>query len=91
MFPLLYCDGGVLTRPGHTEASLDLAAMAGCSPAGVMCEVVNKDGSMSRTEELQSFAKQWDLPCITIADLIRYRMFTESIVEPAEEVTVGFR
>ncbi|CAL5219986.1 g1924 [Coccomyxa viridis] len=73
--PLRCREGGVLTRPGHTEAAVDLARLAGCQPAGVLCEVVNpEDGSMSRTPELLEFAKQHRLRCITIADLVRYRL-----------------
>jgi 3,4-dihydroxy 2-butanone 4-phosphate synthase/GTP cyclohydrolase II len=63
--------GGVLKRAGHTEASVDLAVMAGFAPVGVLCELVNKDGSMSRLPDLQKFAKAYDCPLISIADLIR--------------------
>lgn len=73
--------GGVLKRPGHTEASVDLARLAGCHPAGVLCEVVNKDGSMARTPQLLQFAKQHGLKCITIADLVRYRLKHDQLVE----------
>ncbi|MEW5319439.1 MAG: hypothetical protein WDW38_010591 [Sanguina aurantia] len=75
IFPLRARPGGVLVRPGHTEAATDLARLAGCSPAGVLSEIVNKkDGSMQRKPELLAFAKQHGLRCITIADLIRYRL-----------------
>mmetsp|Transcript_11224 Transcript_11224/g.24178 ORF Transcript_11224/g.24178 Transcript_11224/m.24178 type:complete len:481 (+) Transcript_11224:55-1497(+) len=81
IFPLRYRPGGVIVRPGHTEASVDLSRLAGCSPAGVLCEIVNKsDGSMSRTPELLQFAKEHGLKCITIADLIRYRLRHEQLV-----------
>jgi 3,4-dihydroxy 2-butanone 4-phosphate synthase / GTP cyclohydrolase II len=80
IFPLRYRDGGVLIRPGHTEASVDLSVLAGCAPAGVLCEIVNKDGTMSRTPELLEFSKKHSLPCITIADLIRYRLKHDDIV-----------
>ena len=81
IFPLRYRRGGVLRRPGHTEASVDLAKLAGCHPAGVLCEVVKRDGDMARTPELKEFAKEHGLCCITIADLVRYRLKNDSIVE----------
>jgi 3,4-dihydroxy 2-butanone 4-phosphate synthase/GTP cyclohydrolase II len=73
MFPLRARPGGVLERPGHTEAAVDLARLAGCAPAGVLCEIVSEDGSMARTPELIRFARQHDLCIVTIADLIVYR------------------
>jgi 3,4-dihydroxy 2-butanone 4-phosphate synthase / GTP cyclohydrolase II len=79
IFPLMAREGGVLARPGHTEAALDLARLAGCSPAGVLCEVVDKaTGEMARTGQLLEMAKQHGLKCITIEDLIRYRLEHES-------------
>jgi 3,4-dihydroxy 2-butanone 4-phosphate synthase/GTP cyclohydrolase II len=63
----------VLERPGHTEAAVDLARLAGCAPAGVLCEIVSEDGAMARTPELIRFARQHDLCIVTIADLIVYR------------------
>ena len=80
MFPLRARPGGVLVRTGHTEAAVDLARIAGLSPAGVICEVMNKDGTMARVPELAKFARKHGLLMITIADLIRYRMRTESMV-----------
>lgn len=81
IFPLKYREGGVLVRPGHTEAALDLAQLAGCYPAGVLCEVVNmEDGSMARTPQLLEFARRYGLKCITIADLIWYRLRQEGLV-----------
>ncbi|WP_199053138.1 3,4-dihydroxy-2-butanone-4-phosphate synthase [Aquitalea sp. ASV15] len=77
IFPLRYAPGGVLARPGHTEAALDLSRLAGLAPAGVLCEIVNDDGSMARRPELLHFARQHGLPIITIADLIAYRERTE--------------
>lgn len=77
IFPLRYAPGGVLARPGHTEAALDLSLLAGLAPAGVLCEIVNDDGSMARRPELLRFARQHGLPIITIADLIAYRERTE--------------
>jgi len=81
IFPLRYREGGVLVRPGHTEASVDLSRLAGCAPAGVLCEIVNRDGTMSRTPELLAFAQQHGLKCITIADLVRFRLKHEPLVE----------
>ena len=91
IFPLRYRHGGVLTRPGHTEASVDLSRLAGCAPAGVLCEIVNKDGTMARTPELLEFSKKYGLPCITIADLIRYRLKHDALVERTAEGVVSTR
>ncbi|MFQ5947490.1 MAG: bifunctional 3,4-dihydroxy-2-butanone-4-phosphate synthase/GTP cyclohydrolase II [Acidimicrobiia bacterium] len=88
IFPLRYCDGGVLKRAGHTEAAVDLARLAGLYPAGVLCEVVNDDGSMARLSELQRFAKEHDLPVITIADLIAYRRRSEKLVRRVAEAHI---
>lgn len=73
IFPLRYREGGVLARPGHTEAALDLAQLAGHYPAGVLCEIVNDDGSMARRPDLLRFARQHQLTIITISALIAYR------------------
>ncbi|RUP30388.1 MAG: 3,4-dihydroxy-2-butanone-4-phosphate synthase [Curvibacter sp.] len=81
IFPLQAVDGGVLMRAGHTEAGCDLATMAGCSPASVICEVMNEDGTMARLPDLQLFAAEHGLKIGTIADLIAYRSRTESLVE----------
>jgi len=78
--PLRARDGGVLVRAGQTEAAVDLARIAGLQPAGVICEIMNEDGTMSRVPELARFAKRHKLPMITIADLIKYRMRTEALV-----------
>ena len=83
VFPLRARDGGVLVRAGHTEASVDLARIAGLEPAGVICEIMNEDGTMARVPELTRFGRKHDLPMITIADLIRYRMRTERLVHRA--------
>lgn len=80
IFPLRYRSGGVLTRPGHTEAAVDLARLAGLFPAGALCEVVREDGSMARGEELSVFAAQHDIPLITIEDLVAYRWRQEALV-----------
>src|SRR5262245_1699864 len=81
MFPLRARDGGVMVRAGQTEAAVDLARMAGLYPAGVICEIMNKDGTMARVPQLRQFAKKHGLLMITIADLIRYRMRTERMVK----------
>eukprot|EP00854_Cymbomonas_tetramitiformis_P018701 gene18701-22329_t len=81
VFPLRARPGGVLKRAGHTEAAVDLARLAGCQPIGVICEIVNRDGTMSRTPELLKFAHQHGLACITIDDLIKYRRRSERLVE----------
>jgi 3,4-dihydroxy 2-butanone 4-phosphate synthase/GTP cyclohydrolase II len=80
MFPLKARDGGVLVRAGQTEAAVDLARIAGLYPAGVICEILNQDGTMSRVPELAKFARRHKLLMITIADLIKYRMKTEALV-----------
>jgi 3,4-dihydroxy 2-butanone 4-phosphate synthase/GTP cyclohydrolase II len=80
IFPLRARTGGVLVRAGHTEAAVDLARIAGMYPAGVICEVMNEDGSMARVPELRKFSRKHGLLMITTADLIRYRMRTESLV-----------
>jgi 3,4-dihydroxy 2-butanone 4-phosphate synthase / GTP cyclohydrolase II len=80
MFPLRARPGGVLVRAGQTEAAVDLARIAGLRPAGVICEVMNTDGSMSRVPQLATFARRHGLLMITVADLIKYRIRTESIV-----------
>ena len=81
IFPLRARDGGVLKRAGHTEAAVDLARLAGCEPAGVICEIQNDDGTMSRVPELKSFAKQHGLLISSIARLIEYRRHNERLVE----------
>lgn len=81
IFPLRYRTGGVLKRAGHTEAAVDLAQMACLSPAGVLSEVVNDDGSMARLPELEKFAKQHKLCLISVADIIRFRRFHEKLVQ----------
>lgn len=80
IFPLRCRQGGVLSRPGHTEAAADLARIAGLAPAGVLCELVNDDGTMARGPQLQDFARQHGLPFITIAELIAWRRSHEPIV-----------
>jgi 3,4-dihydroxy 2-butanone 4-phosphate synthase/GTP cyclohydrolase II len=86
VFPLQARDGGVLTRAGHTEAAVDLARLAGLFPAGVICEIMNEDGTMARVPELLAFAARHDLRIITIADLIAYRRRTETLVRRVASV-----
>ena len=81
IFPLQAVDGGVLMRAGHTEAGCDLAGMAGCTPAAVICEIMKDDGTMARLPDLQVFAAEHGLKIGTIADLIQYRSANESLVE----------
>jgi len=81
IFPLQAVDGGVLMRAGHTEAGCDLAAMAGCSPTAVICEIMKDDGTMARLPDLQLFAAQHGLKIGTIADLIEHRSRNESLIE----------
>lgn len=85
IFPLKAREGGVLRRTGHTEAAVDLAKLAGLKPAGVICEIMNDDGTMSRTPELMEFAQEHKLKIITIADLISYRRHKEKLVERVVE------
>ncbi len=85
MFPLRARDGGVLVRAGQTEAAVDLSRIAGLTPAGVICEIMNEDGTMARVPALAKFAKRHKLLMITIADLIRYRMHTEGLVKKVAE------
>src|SRR5690606_32928308 len=80
VFPLRARQGGVLVRAGHTEAAVDLARLAGLSPAGVICEIMSRDGHMARVPELTRFARKHRMPIVTIADLIQYRMRTERLV-----------
>ena len=85
IFPLMAQPGGVLARAGHTEAACDLARMAGFEPSGVICEIMNDDGTMARRPELELFAEQHGLKIGTIADLIHYRMIHERTVERVSE------
>jgi len=80
IFPLRYRDGGVLVRPGHTEAAVDLARMAGLTPAGALCEIVNDDGTMTRGQDLIDFAAQHDIRVLTIEELVAYRWASEALV-----------
>jgi len=88
IFPLRARKGGVLVRAGHTEAALDLCQLAGLKPAGVLCELMNDDGTMSRRTEIEAFAREHNLKIGTIADLIRYRLRNERSVERVSEQSV---
>ena len=88
IFPLRSRRGGVLVRAGHTEAAIDLCRLAGCKPVGVLCEVMNEDGSMARRPQLEEFARRHQLRIGTIADLIRHRLRTERSVERISEHSV---
>jgi len=85
VFPLQAKDGGVLQRTGQTEGSVDLARLAGLKSAGVICEIMNEDGTMSRMPDLEKFAKEHGLMIVTVADIIRYRLNMESLVKRAVE------
>jgi len=85
IFPLRARDGGVLVRAGQTEASVDLARIAGLFPAGVICEIMKEDGTMARVPDLLEFSERHDVKMITVADLIRYRLKTESFVRNVGE------
>lgn len=86
VFPLRYCEGGVLRRPGHTEAAVDFSRLAGLYPAGVLCEIVNDDGTMARGADLELFAKEHGILLVTIDDLISYRRQIEQLVSRTSEV-----
>ena len=88
MFPLRARSGGVLVRAGQTEAAVDLARLAGLNPAGVICEIMNDDGTMSRVPDLAKFAKRHALLMITIADLIKYRMRNDKLVKRIADATL---
>jgi 3,4-dihydroxy 2-butanone 4-phosphate synthase/GTP cyclohydrolase II len=88
VFPLRAKKGGVLVRAGQTEGSVDLARLAGLKPAGVICEIMNDDGTMARLPQLQAFARKHDLKVVTIADLVAYRMRKELLVRRAAETTL---
>ncbi len=85
VFPLTARDGGVLVRAGHTEAAVDISRLAGLNPSGVICEIMNEDGSMARLDDLIAFARKHDLKIGTIRDLIAYRMRNDHLVERADE------
>lgn len=80
IFPVRARPGGVLKRAGHTEASVDLAVLAGCAPGAVICEIMNDDGSMARVPDLEAFARKHELPLLSVSDLISYRLRNETLV-----------
>jgi 3,4-dihydroxy 2-butanone 4-phosphate synthase/GTP cyclohydrolase II len=88
IFPLRARDGGVLVRAGQTEASVDLAAAAGLTPAGVICEIMKEDGTMARVPDLAEFAERHNVKIITVAELIRYRLRTERFIRKTGETTL---
>ncbi len=91
IFPLMARDGGTLVRAGHTEAAVDIARLAGLIPAGVICEIINDDGTMARLPELVAFAQRHNIKLGTIADLIAYRRTNEKLVKRAEQGNITAR
>ncbi len=91
IFPLEAVEGGVLTRAGQTEASVDIARLAGLDATGVICEIMNDDGTMSRMSDLETFSQTYDIPIVTIADLIQYRMRHEILIQKIEEADLPTR
>lgn len=85
IFPLRACDGGVLVRTGQTEGSVDLSRLAGLKPSGIICEIMNEDGTMSRMPDLEKFAKEHDIKIISIADTIAYRLKKDRLVRRSAE------
>jgi len=91
IFPLQAKEGGVLARAGQTEAAVDLARLAGLTPAGVICEIMNEDGTMARMPQLEEFNARHHIPILTVADLIKYRMRHESLVNKIDEADLPTR
>lgn len=88
IFPLRYVEGGVLRRTGHTEAAVDMAKLAGLFPAGVICEIMNEDGTMARVPQLMDFAAKHNLKIVTVAELIKFRKTTEKFITRAAETNL---
>jgi len=88
IFPLRARDGGVMVRIGQTEGSVDLATLAGCKPAGVICEIMDDDGTMARMPSLEKFSEKYNIGICTVADLVNYRLKTESFVRKAAETII---
>lgn len=88
IFPLIAKNGGVLRRTGHTEAAIDFARLAGAKPAGVICEIMNEDGTMARVPELMKVAEKFNLKMVSIEDLVAYRMRHDSLIEKVEEYDI---
>lgn len=91
IFPLIAKQGGVLRRTGHTEAAIDFARLAGFTPAGVICEIMNEDGTMSRLPQLVEVAKKFDLKLVSIEDLVAYRMQHDSLIQKKEDFEIVTR
>lgn len=91
IFPLQAKDGGVLERAGQTEAAIDITRLAGVNHSGVICEIMNEDGTMARMPQLETFSQTYDIPILTIADLIKYRMKNETLVKKIEETELPTR
>lgn len=91
IFPLIAKQGGVLRRTGHTEAAIDFARLAGFSPAGVICEIMNEDGTMSRLPELVKVAQKFNLKLVSIEDLVAYRMQHDSLIQKKEDFEIQTR
>lgn len=91
IFPLIAKEGGVLRRTGHTEAAIDFARLAGFRPAGVICEIMNEDGSMARLPQLYEVAQKFDLKLVSIEDLVAYRMQHDSLIQKKEDFEVETR
>lgn len=89
IFPLKAQDGGVLVRAGHTEAAVDISRLAGLNPSGVICEIMNDDGTMARMDDLIKFSKEHDIKIATIADLIEYRRHNDKLIERVEESVIA--
>ncbi|RAL24695.1 3,4-dihydroxy-2-butanone-4-phosphate synthase [Lujinxingia litoralis] len=89
IFPLRAREGGVLVRTGQTEGSVDLARLAGCEPSGVICEIMNPDGTMARLDDLERFAEEHNMVLISVSDIITYRLQRESLLEVVEESTLN--
>lgn len=88
IFPLIAREGGVLRRTGHTEAAIDFARLAGFRPAGVICEIMNEDGTMARLPQLIEVAKKFDLKLVSIEDLVAYRMKHDSLIQKKEDFDI---
>src|SRR5690554_6263292 len=89
IFPLRAKEGGVLRRTGHTEATIDLARLAGLKPAGILVEILNEDGTMARLPQLVKVAKKFDLKLISIEDLVKYRLEHDSLIEKKEDFNIS--
>lgn len=89
IFPLIAKEGGVLRRTGHTEAAIDFARLAGFKPAGVICEILNEDGTMARLPELVEVAKRFDMKLVSIEDLVAYRMKHDSLIQKKEDFEIN--